>query len=266
MKKQTFLFFCLATLLTGCAHDYYFSSIQNVPLFKEKYEFHLAGSYGIGDESQSGELQTAFAVTNHLGIMANFMKTKAGSFAEEDYVSGRNYDFGIGYFRPVGSAAVFEIYSGLGRNDQHHGYSTSQYNQTTGQDEYVSSGKSYLHFTKYYIQPAFGIAFDYFDAAASIRFNQLNFTSVNYNITDHSEDIEIMDLLSTGHHYIAEPAITLRSGWRNMKVQFQASYALNLNRLSDDEYDEEYVENYVEPVHISIGFYLTLANRWNKKK
>ena len=109
MKNQTFIIICMATLLTGCAHDYYYSSIQNVPMFKEKYEFHLAGSYAIGEKSQSGELQTAFALTNHLGIMANFMKTKAGSFAKEDYVSGRNFDFGIGYFRPVGNIAVFEV-------------------------------------------------------------------------------------------------------------------------------------------------------------
>ena len=93
MRKQLFLLLFLPVLFTGCARDYYYSSIQNVPLLREKYEFHITGAYAIGDESQSGEMQTAFSVTNYLGIMANIMKTKVGSFAKEDYVSLRNGAF-----------------------------------------------------------------------------------------------------------------------------------------------------------------------------
>lgn len=59
-----------------------------------------------------------------------------------------------------------------------------------------------------------------------------------------------------------EPAITLRTGWRYFKAQFQASYAKYLNNLDDNV--EFY--DFTEGPHISCGLYLTLSNRWNKEK
>lgn len=257
MKKPIlFLSFCI--ILTSCNHIYYVSSIQNVPLFREKNEFRLTGSYAMGDESESGELHTAYSITNHLGIMTNFMKTKIGSFEKKDYVSGLNYDFGIGYFRPIGNKAVFEIYSGYGRNKQHHGYS----NSTTGTNEYYSDGDAYLKYKRIYIQPAFGLVSDYFDVAASLRLNHIWYTYIDYDVVDHPEEIQIMDMLNDRNHFMLEPAITLRTGWRYFKVQFQASYAEYLNNLDDEE---EYYD-FVEGPHISFGLYLTLTNKWNKKK
>jgi hypothetical protein len=261
MKKAIlFLGFCI--ILTSCHHTYYVSSIQNVPLFREKNEFHLAGSYAIGDESESGELQTAYSITNYLGIMANVMKTKTGNFEKMDYVSGLNYDFGIGFFRPIGSKAVFEVYSGYGRNRQHHEYSTSQYNSATGTDEFYSDGDAWLKYRRIYFQPSFGLATDHFDVAASVRLNQLWYTYINSDVVDHPEDIQILNMLNDRNHYMLEPAITLRTGWRYFKVQFQASYAKYLNNLDDE--DEFY--DFVEGPHISCGLYLTLSNRWNKTK
>ncbi len=112
VKKQTLLFLSLTIILTSCNHYYYVSSVQNVPLFREKNEFHLATTYAIGDESESGELQTAYSITNHIGIMANFMITKIGSEEKFDYVNGKNFDIGLGYFKTIGKNAVFEVYSG----------------------------------------------------------------------------------------------------------------------------------------------------------
>jgi hypothetical protein len=260
MKTKTPLLLSLFVILTGCAHNYYVSSIQNVPLFRERNEFHLAGSYSIGDESESGELQTSYAITNHLGIMANYMKTKSGSFSKKDFVTGINYDIGIGYFRPIGKIAVLEVYSGYGRNKQHHGYSESNYNSSTGGYDYISNGEAFVKYKRYYFQPAFGLTFDFFDVAGSVRLSQLSYTYVNYDIAGHGEDVLILDMLRDRNHYILEPAITLRSGWRNFKVQFQTSYADYLNDSDGEDYYD-----FTDGLHISIGLYLTLANRWYKK-
>lgn len=260
--RKVILFLSIGMILTGCSHIYYVSSIQNVPLFREKNEFHLTGSYSMGDESESGELQTAFSITNHLGIMANFMKTKIGSFAEKDYVSGLNYDFGLGYFRPVGGKGVIEIYSGYGRNKQHHGYSSLLYNPATGTDAYFSDGEASLRYRRIYFQPSFGLVMDHFEAAASLRLNHFWYIHINYNVVNHPEDIEVLNMLSHRNHFMLEPAITLRTGWRYFKVQFQASVAKYLNNLED----EEELYDFTEAPHISCGLYLTLSNRWNKKK
>jgi len=259
MKKISLLL-SLSLILSSCHQLYYVSSIQNVPMFREKNEFNLAGSYAVGDESESGELQTAYSITNHLGITANFMKTKIGSYAEKDYVSGINYDFGVGYFRPIGSKAVFEVYSGYGRNRQHHGYSHSEYNSSTGTYEYFSDGDAYLKYRRIYLQPAFGLVTDHFDVVGSVRLNHLWYTYINYDVGVNPEDIVIMDMLDDKAQFILEPAITLRTGWRYFKVQFQASYAEYLN----DTDDEDYIYDFVEGPHISCGFYLTLSHRWKK--
>ena len=262
MKKQTILLLGFCIMLSGCSHYYYVSSIQNVPLFKEKNEFHLAGSYAQGDESESGEVQTAYSITNHLGIMANYQKTRIGSLEKEDYMSGRNYDIGLGYFRPIGKDAVFEVYSGYGRNKQHHAYSTSNYNSVTGTYDYISDGDAYLKYRRYYIQPSFGLGFDYFDVAASFRLSRIRYNYVDYDVVYHEEDIQILNMLPQKSHFMLEPAITLRTGWKYFKFQFQASYVEYLNDSGDGE---DYLD-FVEEPHVSFGFYLTLANRWGKKE
>jgi hypothetical protein len=260
MKTSLLLCLCLI-FTTGCHQLYYVPSMQNVPLFREKNDFQMAGSYSMGSESQNAELQTAYSITNHLGITANLMKSKIGSYERKNFVSGMNYDVSIGYYMPVGSKSVFEVYSGYGRNKQHHGYSHSGYNSTTGTDEYFSDGDAYLKYRKVYFQPAFGLSTDRFDLAGSIRLSHLWYTHIAYDVVDHNEDILLMEMLKDQDHFIIEPAITIRTGWRYIKFQFQASYAEYLNDL--DEEDDYY--DFVEGPHISCGFYLTLSNRWRKR-
>jgi hypothetical protein len=190
------------------------------------------------------------------------MKTKIGSFEEKDYVSGFNYDFGLGYFRPVGGKGVIEIYSGYGRNKQHHGYSGLLYNSATGTYEHYSDGEAYLKYKRIYFQPSYGLVMDHFEVAASLRLNHFWYTLINYEVVNQPEDIEVMDMLNNRNHFMLEPAITLRTGWRYFKVQFQASYAKYLNNLDEDV---EFFD-FTEGPHISCGLYLTLTNRWKKKK
>jgi hypothetical protein len=258
MKKISLLL-SLGLILSSCQQLYYVSNIQNVPMFQDKNEFNLAGSYAVGNQSESGELQTAYSITNFLGITANYMRTQVGNYAQKDYVSGTNYDFAIGYFRPIGSKAVFEVYSGYGRNRQHHSYSHPEYNTSTGAFDYILDGDAYLKYRRIYLQPAFGLVADYFDVVVSARLNQLRYTYINYDIGASSDQLT-MDLLDNKYQYILEPAITLRTGWRYIKVQFQASYAEYLNDTDDDGYD------FVEGPHISCGFYLTLSHRWRKQE
>jgi hypothetical protein len=153
------------------------------------------------------------------------------------------------------------VYSGYGRNKQHHGYSRSEYNSGTGTDEYYSDGDAYLKYRRVYFQPAFGLATDNFDVAASLRLSHIWYTYIHYDVVDHPEEILIMNRLNDGNHFMLEPAITLRTGWRYIKVQFQASYAEYLNDMDD----EEEWDDFVEGPHISCGFYLTLTNKWKKK-
>ena len=88
------------------------------------------------------------------------------------------------------------------------------------------------------------------------------YTHIKYDVVDRPQDLAILIMLDKRNYFVYEPAITLRTGWRYFKVQLQASFA---DILYNEEEDEEFY-NFVEGPHISCGLYLTLANRWNKKK
>ena len=65
-----------AALLSGCSHYYYVANNQNVPLFREKNETNLSGSYGFVDYSQCIEIQAAHSLTNNIGITGSYMRMR----------------------------------------------------------------------------------------------------------------------------------------------------------------------------------------------
>lgn len=79
MKNLTTTCFFLSVLLSSCSHYYYVPNVQNVPLFREKNEYRISGSYGFGDESSCAEVQAAYSVSDKIGIMTDFMSAKGGT-------------------------------------------------------------------------------------------------------------------------------------------------------------------------------------------
>jgi len=71
-----------------------------------------------------------------------------------------------------------------------------------------------------------------------------------------SDDYAAINALQDKGHPFAEPAFTLRAGWKNIKLQFQASYVANLNSPT---------LFFGEEAHISFGLYFTLANRLKRE-
>lgn len=235
----------VAIFLNSCTHYYYVANIQDVPLFKEKNEFRISGSAGSGDESTSIEVQTAYAVTDKIGIMADYMSAKGGDPTSHNYGSGNYYEGAVGYYRPVGRFGVFETYGGLGFSNQHHEYSNYYSNLNTGTSDLSS--------LKFYIQPSFGFTTKFFDIAVSTRFSALTFNIKTNNVPGDNNLYNELNGLSTQIHPYLEPAITIRAGWQYTKVQIQAEYSENLT--SEDN-------SVGEHSHISIGLYLSFGNRF----
>lgn len=109
MKKITTTFF-LAVMFCSCSHYYYVPNVQNVPLFREKNEYRLSGTYGFGTETSCLEVQGAYSVTSNFGIMTNFMSAKGIENSEESWAKGTYLDVAIGYYKPLLKSGVFEIY------------------------------------------------------------------------------------------------------------------------------------------------------------
>jgi hypothetical protein len=250
MKKLTPAFF-LALLFCSCSHIYYVPNVQNVPLFTEKNEYRLSGTYGLGTETRSLEVQGAYSVTGNFGVMANFMSAKGIDNSEESWANGNYLDAAIGYYKPLRRSGVFEIYGGVGGSKQHHQYRSENDNPVYNRD----AGTADLSFVKIFIQPSVGITFNGFDIAFSTRFNSLSFNKTDNQIDRLSNEHEFNKLTETAqakNFLFFEPALTIRGGWKYVKVQLQGATASYINN--------EYY--HFDQYHISLGVYIAIAKRY----
>jgi hypothetical protein len=253
MKKLTNTLF-IAVLLSSCTHYYYLQNIQNVPLFKGKNEYRLSASLGTGRASTSTELQAAYSITNNIGVMTNYMSARGGSKSGRNWGKGNYLEGAIGYYKPIGTSGVFELYSGFGGSKQYHEYTTTVWDGIwlVSRTYY---GTSSLSFNKIFIQPSYGVFFDNFDFAFSTRIGELFYHKIDNQITCGSIDYIVLNNIAKNKNYLfIEPAITARGGWESFKFQIQLAYTSYLNK-SDMNF---------EPSHFSIGLYLPLSKKTSK--
>jgi hypothetical protein len=139
---------------------------------------------------------------------------------------------------------VFEIYGGAGASIQHHEYSSYDFYQY---EQY--NGSADLSFVKLFIQPSLGVKTDFFEIAVSTRVCRLSYTDINKNLYGSSYMIEELNSMADKSHFFVEPALTLRGGGKNIKVQVQALYSgyLNSPRLY-----------FGEELHLSAGLFITI--------
>lgn len=240
MKKYPLILLFPTIFFTGCSHLYYVPNIQNVPLLKEKDEIHFSAAGGGGEESSCVEVQGAYSFTEKFALMANYMSAKGGNVDENNYGKGNYIEGAIGFYKPLGRLAVFEIYGGLGLGDQHHKYGSN-------------NAYSDLSSLKYFVQPSFGLTTRFIDLAVSGRISGLNCNNIRYYNLSNYGIIDKLNDISGKNHLFLEPAVTLRMGWKKIKIQFQVEYSDNLN---------EPVLNFNEQFHISLGLNLLFAPRY----
>ncbi len=237
----------LSVLLSGCIHTYYVSNVQNVPLFLEQNELRLSGSLGLGSRSISTGLQAAFSPTSNIGVMANFMSAKGVEESDNSWGKGNYIDGAIGYYKPFSKSGVFEIYGGFGGSSQRHKYRNERIDS---HPDINDGGTASLSFIKLFIQPDIGFTFNHFDFVFSTRFNRISFNKVNYQIDKTlSDEYQTLNSIKLQKNYLlVEPALTIRGGWENLKVQVQAS------KISRPNFNVSYFDGF----NISVGLYGTL--------
>ncbi|MFZ4399585.1 MAG: hypothetical protein ACOYO1_06100 [Bacteroidales bacterium] len=239
--KNLKLISLLSFSLVSCSHYYYAPCMQNVPLFIEKNDLRLSASTGLGDETSYLELQSAYSITNHIGLMFNFMRAKG----EEDnnvnnWGKGYYYEGAVGYYKPLKTFASFEVYGGFATSNQHHQYD-------------ISYRYADLTFTKIFIQPTLGYTSDVFDIALSSRISRVSFNKIDYSSYNATYNTfsELDEIANNKVSYLFEPAVTLRIGGEICKGQLQCGFSKNLTNTKLK----------FEKFNISAGLYFTIANR-----
>jgi hypothetical protein len=255
MKNTPAISLFLVALLSSCSHYYYVPNVQNVPLFREKNEYRISVNYGVG-ESVCTEVQAAYSVTDKIGVMTNFMSAKGIDNSEDSWGKGNYLDGAIGYYKPLSKSGVFEIYGGIGGSKQHHQYNSEFFDPYNPVPSNSNAGKSDLSFAKLFVQPSLGMTSNGFDLAFSTRLCWLYFNKIDNHIDKLLNEFEFYKLNSivrNRNFLFVEPALTIRGGWKNVKLQLQGSTATYLNN------HKWYFNDY----HLSIGLYVTIAERYN---
>ncbi|MBK9731619.1 MAG: hypothetical protein IPO83_10105 [Chitinophagaceae bacterium] len=206
---NAFLFSVITVFLNSCTVTYAPNS-HNVPLLEEKGELALsAGVYEAagGTEYAGYEAQGAYAVTHHLGLMTNLLL--AGSLS----VNGNHslFEVGTGYYHTLGTSGVFDAYGGIGFGSLHSYTSNSTVINT-------------LNYQRFFMQPSIGYTSRAFDCAFSLRMCGLNYAEQQSAIDEYYEN----EFGPPKFSILAEPAFTLRGGWKYVKLQLQLGYSINL--------------------------------------
>lgn len=210
-------------MLLGACNAVYAPNTVNTPLFRQRGELHA--------HVDKRNLQVAYAVTDHAGVMLNGYY-RAEEHANEDGSSDESgwlVEAGGGYYRNVTRPwLTFETYAGvgLGHVDLQH--------RPNGEPtkSFVTDG------VRAFLQPSFGFTTDYVDGAISLRGATVWYydTRTRYWTTEELFENDLGNI-DVGTWVFLEPALTLRAGYKWIRVQLQIgkSYKLNSRDLSRDD-------------------------------
>lgn len=215
-RKICWLFLLL--VFASCSHYYYGPNSNNTPLLRDN-EAKINFQYARADEFKAAEFQSAFAITNHIGAMANGLygsgvNNRTYSSSNSSGGKGKFAEVAAGYFTTINSpTTIFEVYGGIG---------------TGGIDNIYSwSDRSKVTFTKLFIQPDIGISVKGFEIALSSKFSRIHHKVVSANHADQHSG-----LIALREHpvsFLWEPSIVLRAGGKNVLVQVQYTWSHNLS-------------------------------------
>jgi hypothetical protein len=243
LKKIILLLANSALLLTGCSHYYYISNVQNVPLFSEKKELVYSGGTLLKYQAVSAEFQGAYALTDKFAVSMAFMHITADY--DKNWGKGSYYEGAAGYYKPQGKHGVFELYGGIGASKQYHRYRSDDLYFDTIMIQ-KPAGTSNMKFIKLFIQPSYGWKYKSFEIALSSRICNLSFFDINNKIVrseNQREFLNLNDIEKNKNFFFFEPAITIRFGLKNIKIQFQGLVDSYLNNG----------RNHFDECHLSLG-------------
>jgi hypothetical protein len=225
MKNCIWLIF----LMTGCT-SVYVPNARNSPLFRRAGE--VQGSVGFGNGL---DLQGAVAVTNHIGLMANYSYEDRNSSRYTSTVDNDDYHYhnffegGIGYFENQGNWC-YEIFAGYGRGK---GASYDNYSWWGGQNTRAAG-----QYDRIFIQPAFGMNKKVFHVSFVPRISIVDFKQFSNDVTTFKID--------ENPKFFFEPAVLGRVNLMNNRFFFAFQLGFSIPAATDVFYD-------YRPVQFSTG-------------
>lgn len=205
--------------LASCNPKYYVPNTQNVPLISDKGQVNL----NVSGNANQVEFQSAYGIAENIAIQANGALFIPADNDDGNGGSGKLAEVGVGYFKPIKENWVFELYGivGLGSVENHLPSTISSYPETKGD---ISA-----NLLRAGIQPNFGYKSKYFSAAVSSRFVNLSYSKIKGDLI-YNDVLQSAYLGDNSSNFLIEPALTLRGGLENIKLQMQFGYSINMSK------------------------------------
>ena len=200
MKTSKLLLIAAAVLMTGCS-AVYFPTSADIPLIREKGEVQLEGMV-YPDKPLGIRASAAWGVTDHLAVEAIVDPARQYSQAM------------VGFYSPVGSKFVYELYGGFGGGTRNGSYDYSAYAR---------------YYAKYYL-PFLQADCGWINLIEPLNLDfavSLKMGAVHGNRVVTDGWVSSNGFYQTTKTYddwmlLLEPTVELRMGWENLKFSLRA--------------------------------------------
>ncbi|MCE6990709.1 hypothetical protein [Dyadobacter sp. CY323] len=205
----------IAVSITSC-RTVYAPNAVNAPLLQEKGEFKATVA--------TNNIQLAGAVTEHVGVMVNGYLNAYTSDDKSFKNNGKGGEIGIGYFGHTDQRLSYEAYAGAG----FYNVSIKESNNTKRFDSDAM---------KYFVQPSIGWVNPYFEVALTPRLSMIKYKMPDIaGYSSEESAANYFNIIDQKMYAFFEPALTLRGGYKFVKLQLQYghSFKLSKNNINND--------------------------------
>lgn len=211
----------ICVLLGGCSRYYYQPNSVNAPMLSEQHDANIVVNGSWGDDDVNGSVakshvinvQGAYSPLPYFGIIGGYTGFGYNIQNDPDPQTGRVdasahlLEIGVGGYYPVyrmgtSMSLIADAYAGFGGGNLNSD---------------VNMGVNRL-----FVQPGFSLRTPYGDVGVHARLSGLKFGSFDAN--GRSEEyINEQNLagITDGRTYFVEPAVTIRGGYKFIKIQLQ---------------------------------------------
>ncbi|MCK5171138.1 MAG: hypothetical protein KAQ75_14765 [Bacteroidales bacterium] len=231
IRKMRFNYLILISiigLLSSCSPEY-IPNMVNSPMLSNQGEFQATIATG----TSNFDVQTAFAITDNIGIMVNGSYGNNTNDTTDDYHKHAFIESGIGYYDKIGEKGRYEIYGGYG-----FGNAEGYFEDATFDSQIINA-----NYNRFFIQPGIGLSTGIFDGSFSPR---LVFIQMNP---------EGIDFVTGDYNIFVEPVFTAKIGFKYVKFVTQIGFSIPLGEQSLNFNHQQFIMN--------VGLNINLGRRYH---
>ncbi len=198
----------LLMTLYGC-RTVYAPNTVNTPLFQEGRQLKVLAA--------PNNVQAAYAVSDHIGVMGNGYFNRFSSDDNDFHNKGFGAEAAVGYFAAPGNGLAYEMYGGAG-------LLKVTIDESSKQKTFAVSG------TKLFVQPGIGWVNPYVEVGVSPRLSMISYAAPDIKgYTAQEQSDHLYTGLSDSPFLFFEPALTVRGGYKWIKLQVQVGKVIKLS-------------------------------------